>query len=71
MVEDAVTEYAAGVGIAGLDVDVSPDPATVATGAPVTVSVAIDYADVSWLSSPWFLGGKTLRSSSVMRKEGF
>jgi hypothetical protein len=35
------------------------------------VNVDIDYADVSWLPAPWFMGGKQLGSSSVMRKEGF
>jgi Flp pilus assembly protein TadG len=67
----AATEYAAGVGVNGIEVTVSPDPATAEAGAAVTVDVDIDYAEVSWLPAPWFMGGKNLAASSVMRKEGF
>ena len=70
-VVDAVTDYAEGVGISGVDVTVSPNPATAAAGTPITVDAAINFANVSWLPAPWFMGGKTLASSSVMRKEGF
>jgi Flp pilus assembly protein TadG len=70
-VTDAVAEYAAGVGISGVEVSVSPNPATAAAGAAITVDVEIDYSKVSWLPAPWFMGGKQLVASSVMRKEGF
>ena len=68
---DAVTEYADGVGISGVSVDVSPNPATAAAGESITVDVEIDFAEVTWLPAPWFMGGKQLAASSVMRKEGF
>lgn len=68
---EATTDYANGVGVPGVDVEVSPDPATAAAGDPVTVEVTINFAEVSWLPSPWFMGGKVLTASSVMRKEGF
>ncbi len=68
---DAVEEYAAGVGVDGVSVAVSPNPATAAAGASITVDVDIDYNEVSWLPAPWFMGGKQLAASSVMRKEGF
>ena len=70
-VTDAVNEYATGVGISGLDIAISPDPGTANAGQPITVGVEIDYQDVSWLPAPWFMGGKQLTASSVMRKEGF
>lgn len=70
-VVDAATEFAEGIGVPGVDVAVSPDPASAATGAAVTVAVSIDFADVSWLPAPWLMGGKVLSASSVMRKEGF
>jgi Flp pilus assembly protein TadG len=70
-VTDAVTEYASGVGITGLAVDVSPNPATAAAGDAITVDVEIAYSAVTWLPAPWFMGGKQLTASSVMRKEGF
>lgn len=68
---DAVTEYAAGVGVRGVVASVSPNPATAAAGEPVTVNVTIGFNQVSWLPAPWIMGGRELASSSVMRKEGF
>ena len=70
-VVDAVTEYAAGVGVEGVAILVSPNPATAVAGTAITVDVEIDYSEVSWLPAPWFMGGKQLAASSVMRKEGF
>ena len=67
----AANDYAEGVGVDGISVTVSPDPASAATGSEVTVTTSIGYASVSWLPAPWFMGGKTLTASSVMRKEGF
>jgi hypothetical protein len=68
---DEVTNYSNGVGIHGVEVSVNPDPATAVSGTSITVSTTIDYADVSWLRTPWFMAGRTLASTSVMRKEGF
>ena len=68
---DIVTDYAAGVGVDGVSVAVSPNPATAASGTAITVGVQIDYGQVSWLPAPWFMGGKQLAATSVMRKEGF
>jgi Flp pilus assembly protein TadG len=68
---DAVTEYAAGVGVNGVQTTVTPNPATAAPGEPVTVSVGIGFNQVSWLPAPWIMGGRDLTSASVMRKEGF
>jgi Flp pilus assembly protein TadG len=68
---DAASEYADGVGVDGVAVTVSPDPETAAAGDAVTVTTSVDFADVSWLPAPWFMGGKVLTSASVMRKEGF
>jgi hypothetical protein len=70
-VTTAVSGYADGVGIHGVSVSVSPDPGTASPGQPITVSTSIPYSNVSWLGTPWFMGGKTLSSSSTMRKEGF
>jgi Flp pilus assembly protein TadG len=69
--QSAVTDYANGVGIHGVTVSVTPDPATVAAGQPVTVGASIDFGSVSWLRTPWIMGGKTLSATSTMRKEGF
>ncbi len=69
--ESAVTEYASGVAVPGVVVSVSPNPASAAPGTLITVTTSVAFNEVSWMPAPWFLGGKTLTSSSKMRKEGF
>ena len=45
-------------------------PTSAAYGAPVTVTVQIQYSQVSWLPHPWFISGsKNLMAISVMRRE--
>jgi Flp pilus assembly protein TadG len=70
-VQSAVEAYASGVSVNGVSVTVSPDPATAVAGTTITVNTSVPFSNVSWMSTPWFLGGKTLRASSEMRKEGF
>lgn len=70
-VETAVRDYAEGVAVPAVVVQVTPDPATAIPGQMVTVTTSVDFGQVSWMASPWFLGGKTLSASSKMRKEGF
>ncbi len=70
-VVSAVNDYVTGVGVTGVTTTVSPDPAVAEAGEAVTVGTSVDFANVSWLPTPWFMGGKTLTASSVMRKEGF
>jgi Flp pilus assembly protein TadG len=69
-VTTAVQTYLTGSSIQGATVTVTPDPPSSAGyGAPVTVSVAIGFDQVSWLPSPMFLGGRQLTATTVMRRE--
>ncbi len=69
-VTTAVTNYLHGGSINGATVTVSPDPpSTAGYGASVTVNVSVPFGQVSWLSSPIFLGGRTLTAVTVMRRE--
>ena len=70
-VQTAVNEYATSVAVPSVSVSVTPDPAAAKSGDTMTVTTSVNYNNVSWLASPWFLSGKTLTSSSKMRKEGF
>ena len=70
-VKSVVDDYAASVTVPDVAVTVSPDPASATAGDPITVTTSVHYSDISWLSSPWFLGGTTLSANSRMRKEGF
>lgn len=69
-VETTVEDYLTAGSISGAEVDVDPSPPTDAEyGDPVTVTVTVDFEDVSWLPSPMFLGGEELTASTVMRRE--
>jgi Flp pilus assembly protein TadG len=70
-VQAAVQAYTSGVTINGVTVTVAPDPSTAVAGTAITVNTSVPFSSVSWLKSAWFLGGKTLKASSQMRKEGF
>ena len=70
-VEAAVRDYAASVAVPAVVVQVAPDPGAATAGQMISVTTSVDFGQVSWMTSPWFLGGKTLTASSMMRKEGF
>ena len=69
-VQNEVDDFLEQSSIAGADVTVTPtDPSTAAYGDPITVTVAIDFVDVSWLPSPMYLGGQEMTASTSMRRE--
>lgn len=69
-VTSAVSSYLSNAGISGPSTVVNPDPpSNAADGQAVTVTVSIPYAKVSWVPSPFFLGGTTLSAVSVMRRQ--
>jgi len=69
-VTSAVSGYLNNASISGSTVTVSPSPPSSAGyGAPVSVTVSIPFNQVSWLPSPMYLGGKTLTTTTVMRRE--
>lgn len=70
-VTSTVSDYTTGVGVPTVTTTVTPDPATAEAGTAITVTTSVSYASVSWVPAPRFMGGKTLSSTSVMRKEGF
>jgi Flp pilus assembly protein TadG len=69
-VEAGVTDYLQNTSVSGATVTVDPDTfAHIGFGDPVTVTVSVPYAQVSWVPVPRFLGGSTLTGQSVMRAE--
>lgn len=70
-VQDVVDEYLTNAAInAANPAAVSPNPlANADAGDPVTVTVSVPFASVSWLPSPMYLGGKILSASTTMRRE--
>jgi Flp pilus assembly protein TadG len=67
----AAEDFADGASVAAVDVAVSPPPQNASAGDMITVTVTVPYDEVTWVPAPWFMGGKTLSATSVMRKEGF
>ncbi|HVC92601.1 MAG TPA: TadE/TadG family type IV pilus assembly protein [Pirellulales bacterium] len=69
-VTSAVSAYLGNVNITGTTTTVSPDPPSGALdGQQVSVTVSVPYSQVSWVPSPFFLKGRTLQATSVMRRE--
>ena len=70
-VQTAVQDYAQSVAVPGVTVTVTPNPASATAGTMMSVATSVNFNQVSWLASPWFLNGKSLTADSHMRKEGF
>ncbi len=69
-VVSVVEQYLTSGSIDGANVTVTPtNPEDAAFGDPVTVTVDIQFSQVSWLPSPMYLGGRTLSATTVMRRE--
>ena len=68
---DAAEDYAESVGISSASITITPDPAVADPGDEITVVANVDFSSVSWLPTPWIMGGKVLTATSIMRKEGF
>jgi Flp pilus assembly protein TadG len=68
---EAASNFASGASVGGINVNVTPNPATAPSGEMISVTVTVPYDNVTWLPAPWFLGGRVLSATSVMRKEGF
>lgn len=67
-VKTLVKSFLASSGVTDPTVSVT-STGTAVHGQPITVSVSVPFDDVSWLSSPMFLGDKTLSSTASMRLE--
>lgn len=67
----AASSFANGASVGGVQVAVSPDASAASAGDMISVTVTVPYNNVTWIPSPWFMNGKVLTATSVMRKEGF
>ncbi len=68
-VQARVDAVLAGSGISVGTVTPTSGWATATTGTPITVSFSIPYSSVSWLPTPWYLNGATVRASATMNRE--
>lgn len=56
--------------ISGATITLTPEALTSApSGTPVTVSIAISAASVSWLPKPMFVISQTISATTTMRRE--
>jgi len=57
-------------GINSFSITFDPDPPTsAANGDPITVTVAVDFDQISWFGAPMYLTGAEVRATAVMRRE--
>lgn len=70
-VRDVVQQFAedSGIEVSRNNIVATPDPATATNNVPITVSVSIDLADVSWIPGT-FLRSARLEGTTTMRSEG-
>jgi Flp pilus assembly protein TadG len=68
-VQDRIDVYLSASSIEGATISVDPAPQAAGFGEPVTVTITVPFNDVSWLPVPQYIGGTTLRATSVMRRE--
>jgi hypothetical protein len=67
---DAVEEFLAGAGVRGSKVAVAlGSNGATGHGQPITVTVSVSFAKVSWLPSPFFMKNATMSSAATMRRE--
>ena len=70
-VQTTVDDYLAKSSVSGASVATTPTTLGAAQpGEPVTVTVSVPFADVSWIRSPWFFEQTVLTASTLMRREG-
>lgn len=69
-VSAAANQYLTAANINSATITVSPNPpSSAASGSPVSVTVAVGFNQVSWLPSPFYLGGTTMSYTATMRRE--
>ncbi len=65
-----VSQELTATSVNGVNIQVQPaDLSSAAVGTPVTVSLDVDAATVSWIPKPLFSFNQTLSASTTMRKE--
>jgi Flp pilus assembly protein TadG len=68
--KDAVEEFLVGAGVRGSRVAVKlGSNGITAHGQPITVTVSVPFAKVSWLPSPFFMKSAMMSSTATMRRE--
>ncbi|MCG6157478.1 TadE family protein [Rubinisphaera margarita] len=68
-VRQTVTDHLKACGISGAAIQVTPGTGKVSFGKPLTVAIHVPFDKVSWLPSPFFLKGRSLRANTVMRSD--
>ncbi len=70
-VNATVNNYLQNARISGATIIIDPpEPNTAGYGTPVSVTVTVPFAQVSWLPAPFFIGANTnLSATTVMRRE--
>lgn len=73
-VEEIIENQLASSGVTPEDLDIVISPANLssaASGDDVSVTVTLEFSDISWLPLPSYFNDATFSSATTMRKEGF
>lgn len=69
-VREVIESYLGDAAVSGSTATVEPQTLSMLSfGDPVTVTISVPYESVSWIPSPWFLDGITMRAATTMRCE--
>jgi len=69
-VQSQVQQLLVGSNINGATITLNPNSiSTASSGSLVTVSITVEAEDISWLSTPLFMAGKSVSASTAMRRE--
>lgn len=71
-VEEVARVYSEAGTVADVTVTISPSNISTAThGTPITVTVSVNFNDVSWLPTPAILKDVSISGSTTMRRESY
>ena len=71
-VEQVARKYSEAGTVADVTVTISPSNLSTATqGTPITVTVSVNFNDVSWLPTPAILKDLSVSGKTTMRRESF
>lgn len=68
-VNDTVQTIMNSVGITKYSMAITPNFQGITLGNPVTLTLSVNFSDVSWLPNPKYLGSATIGASSTLSSE--
>lgn len=71
LVTSEIEQQLVGLSVVGGSVDISPsDISNLESGTPITVTLSVPAANISWVPNPVYTSTATLSAHTTMRREG-